>query len=501
MSTSVIQTTNRVLTDHTSIFGATANGDFFWLTQGVVGATNSTFAAYDGNFNNISMRIDGQLLGTIGIETDGVGAKIAVGATGTVLSNDPTNESIAVYLNGISNYLTNDGTIYSSDGIGVSVQSPKGIVQNSGTITGYIFGVYLDGSVPETSLINHGVIRGGHADLATVQVAAVIVSTKIATIDNFGTVSGVGTNGDGVLIGNTSVGPTTTNVVLRNFASGLIHSAEAWGIDASSTEIGSPTVINRGHIEGADGSVRGGNAGMTLRNWGTLDGNVDLAKGAVQFVNRGVVDGDVSDSGALTVMRNLGTITGSVAFGLGADNFTNKGTVEGDVRLGNTGSTYNGALGHVLGKIFGGTGADLMIGSADDETFDASASSSRVSVGDTIRAGAGDDVMIASNGKDLLTGGLGADVFRFVSSAAAGVTPANSDTITDFTHLQDLIDLRSFMAGGSFVANAALGGTAKLVNYVAATGLISGDVDGNGSADWTLHIRANTVLTAADFVF
>ena len=228
---------------------------------------------------------------------------------------------------------------------------------------------------------------------------------------------------------------------------------------------------------------------------------MDLGQGSVLFVNRGLVDGDVTDSGAQNVMRNLGTITGSVAFGGGADTFTNRGTVEGDVRLGNAGSTYNGALGHVLGKIFGGTGADLMIGSADDETFDASASSSRVNVGDTIRAGAGDDLLIASNGKDVLGGGLGADVFRFNSSAAAGLTPANSDTITDFTHLQDLIDLRSFMAGGTFQASAALGGTAKLVNYVAATGLISGDVDGNGSADWTLHIRANTVLTAADFVF
>jgi serralysin len=114
----------------------------------------------------------------------------------------------------------------------------------------------------------------------------------------------------------------------------------------------------------------------------------------------------------------------------------------------------------------------------------------------------GSDLIIAGNGKDLLLGGAGADTFKFLSSTAAGGSPSTCDTIRDFTHGSDDIDVSAFMAGGRFIGAAGFDAhVVKAVNYVAATGVISGDVDGNGTVDWTLLIKAQTVLTAADFIF
>ncbi|MBV8701908.1 MAG: hypothetical protein JO052_29280, partial [Bradyrhizobium sp.] len=51
----------------------------------------------------------------------------------------------------------------------------------------------------------------------------------------------------------------------------------------------------------------------------------------------------------------------------------------------------------------------------------------------------GKDVIVASSHNDQMTGGLGADQFVF-----APTNSANADTVTDFTHSQDRLDLRAF---------------------------------------------------------
>ena len=112
--------------------------------------------------------------------------------------------------------------------------------------------------------------------------------------------------------------------------------------------------------------------------------------------------------------------------------------------------------------------------------------------------------MIAGQGgTDSLTGGLGADLFTYGDLTEMG-TGAARDVITDFAHGIDVIRLTlldadlntpgdqafSFNGGGALTA-------AGQVRYVG--GVISGDVDGDGAADFQIALTGTPVLAATDF--
>ena len=67
--------------------------------------------------------------------------------------------------------------------------------------------------------------------------------------------------------------------------------------------------------------------------------------------------------------------------------------------------------------------------------------------------------------------------------------------------MADTIDLHAIRAGQIFIGNAgfANSGTGQ-VRYSAATGLLQGDADGNGVADYALSLGAGTVLVAGDLI-
>ena len=102
------------------------------------------------------------------------------------------------------------------------------------------------------------------------------------------------------------------------------------------------------------------------------------------------------------------------------------------------------------------------------------------------------------------TGSLAAtnsDTFVFIAATEAG-TGANRDRIVDFAAGSDTLDFSGFIAGGTFIGTAAFTpGNGPQVRFVAATGLLSGDVDGNGSTDFQIRFDGAPVLTAADFLF
>jgi hypothetical protein len=87
-------------------------------------------------------------------------------------------------------------------------------------------------------------------------------------------------------------------------------------------------------------------------------------------------------------------------------------------------------------------------GTAYGEMLDMRALSSDLS----LNAGAGDDVLLGSQGQDWLTGGEGADVFR-LTLGHSGSTTSTADVITDLTS-GDRIDLSGLTIDGVF-ANAA----------------------------------------------
>jgi Ca2+-binding RTX toxin-like protein len=114
---------------------------------------------------------------------------------------------------------------------------------------------------------------------------------------------------------------------------------------------------------------------------------------------------------------------------------------------------------------------------------------------DVISAGAGNDVLIGDQGNDRLTGGAGSDIFVFTD------TDHSRDTITDFQHGVDKIDLgwwQSEMgADFHFIGAASFGHHAGEGRF--ANGLFELDANGDGIADLSINVTGQ--LSATDFMF
>jgi serralysin len=127
-----------------------------------------------------------------------------------------------------------------------------------------------------------------------------------------------------------------------------------------------------------------------------------------------------------------------------------------------------------------------------------------------LNGGAGNDTINGGAGTDLLTGGAGNDTFVFASASDAGVDAKKADVVTDFGG-GDYIDLQLIDAiTGTAVDDAFswIGGNAfhKVsgeLRFDVASGNLSGDVNGDGKADFMIHLDGVAAAAALDghFVF
>ncbi len=144
-------------------------------------------------------------------------------------------------------------------------------------------------------------------------------------------------------------------------------------------------------------------------------------------------------------------------------------------------------------KLFGGAGNDKLFGDAGD---------------DRLNGGSGDDILDGGEGKDRLTGGAGKDTFVFSTALGA----SNVDTITDFTSVDDMIQLSSSifegLAKGALKASAfkdiAMGSVdaSDRILYDSTTGALYFDRDGSGSTYQPVQfaiLENNAAISAADF--
>ena len=123
-------------------------------------------------------------------------------------------------------------------------------------------------------------------------------------------------------------------------------------------------------------------------------------------------------------------------------------------------------------------------------------------------AGPGNDTLIANQAANRLTGGAGADTFRWHSAADAGLA-GQADTVTDFAPGGDRIDLSAIdaISGTSsndaftFIGTSAFSGVAGQLRYAVEGGdvRIQGDLDGNGVADMEILLTGVTSLTTSEF--
>ena len=90
---------------------------------------------------------------------------------------------------------------------------------------------------------------------------------------------------------------------------------------------------------------------------------------------------------------------------------------------------------------------------------------------------------------------------------AQSTVGANADRITDFSHAQgDKIDLAGIDADSGtsgnqafvFIGSNAFSGDARQLQYL--DGTVAGDLNGDGLADFRIHIAGDPVLGAVDFI-
>ena len=190
---------------------------------------------------------------------------------------------------------------------------------------------------------------------------------------------------------------------------------------------------------------------------------------------------DVAGGGlsGVTVDLSLGTATDG--FG-DSDTLSGiediNGTVFGDTIFGNGDGN----------SLFGGGGNDQLVGEG------------------------GTDFLIGDLGKDFMTGGADNDFFDF-NSKLDSRKGALRDVITDFSGQAgdgDLINLSDIDAKKGGADNAFKFITSKfhqkagelLVKFNAVDGvaIVSGDIDGNGKADFQIEVNSGAALSALDFI-
>jgi Ca2+-binding RTX toxin-like protein len=123
---------------------------------------------------------------------------------------------------------------------------------------------------------------------------------------------------------------------------------------------------------------------------------------------------------------------------------------------------------------------------------------------DILYGGVGSDRLDGGSGQDSLDGGKGADAFVFVRAAESrtGV----GDIIVEFQTGIDVADLSEMdanvvMPGDqafTFISESDFSQVAGELRYVAA--VVSGDVDGDGTADFEIAVANGATMTLDDFV-
>jgi hypothetical protein len=149
-------------------------------------------------------------------------------------------------------------------------------------------------------------------------------------------------------------------------------------------------------------------------------------------------------------------------------------------------------------SLVGTQGVDTLSGQGGADTLKG------LSGADTLLGGAGNDTLLGGSGKDVLMGGPGADTFDF-NSVKDSLTGSKRDVVTFSQADGDKIDLFSMDAdtdGTSgnqafkWIGSKGFSGADGELRF--AKGVLQGDTNGDGGADFEILIRGT--LTAADII-
>ena len=335
-----------------------------------------------------------------------------------------------------------------------------------------------------------------------------------------------GASGDTIVNVENLIGSAYGDILAAAAAGSIIHGG---GGDDTINGAAGNDVLHGGAdndtLYGFDGDdIIYGNAGDDTL-WGLAGNNILIGGAGVDslFGFTGISATSYADSSA-AVNINLAT------------NVNSGGDAQGDLLYGITdiiGTIFNDSLtgDYKDNTITGGAGADIIDG---DDGFDfisyvtsnaavnvnlavTTAQSGGDAQGDTlfnienIIGSSHNDTLLGNSianiisgglGNDTMTGGDGADIFKYSSVSDSGTAAGLRDIITDFVKGTDKIDLADFAGTFTFKGTGALGGSVPGVNYAQVSGntIIGIDADGNGTLDMQIELTGLHTLAASDFL-
>jgi len=152
-------------------------------------------------------------------------------------------------------------------------------------------------------------------------------------------------------------------------------------------------------------------------------------------------------------------------------------------------SAINGVGNALNNKIVGNTAANVLSGGAGNDSF---------------YGGMGNDTLTVGLGIDSLTGGAGNDTFVFTSTAESA-SGSNRDVITDFASGDKIslsaIDASTLSSGDqAFTYSGLTAFTSVAGQLIYLNGILSGDTNGDRTADFQINLSNNPTLTASSFI-
>ncbi|EAM9833940.1 autotransporter outer membrane beta-barrel domain-containing protein [Salmonella enterica] len=499
-----------------------------------------TVALYHGSHFEVVNRVGGVITAgnssLVGIKSTAMELKVGVDNLvtndGTISAYGTANTYGIHYGESTSGgVITNTGSITTTGGgagdasVYVHGNGDGTVVNNSGTMSSTVYGVYLDSARSKGHTLNNQ--AGGAISANT----AVAINGNGNTITNQGKMTGVS---DGLLIsGNNNIITTSGGEISGKNGirvskgsgnqitakSGSKITATSTGISIASgnnqvtTESGSAIVAKDNGIlinSGANNVTNGGSitaigssisygiqynsgASGTITNTGTItttgkgagDASVYAHGGAVTINNSGTMDSSVFGVYVTTghTLNNLagGSITANTAVQLNGNNNTlaNAGAILGDTN----GVTINGS-GNTLtsqGKITGGTNAILISSGSKNNTL-------TLNTGTEISGSITDDNNSASANNNLILDGEGT-----LGSSISGlnsVTSSGDWTLSGATmNLSGTTNSALWVKSGTLILNGAMtakgatvdSGTTLQIGNGGTLGAFNGDIVDNGT--------------------
>jgi len=452
------------------------NGDSGDDTVTVTGSVSGNVNGGEGNDSLTGGAANDRLYGDAGDDAlnGGSGTNTLVGGAGndTITISENTSNSIIQGNEDSDLFIIEDGvTVSTGPGFIPSVAIHTGAgndtVQLDGAITtsnlagfgisGDTLTVTGDGSITTTNAAAPAILAGdatisGDITITTQGNASYAVwgtgdidLTGDVNIDTFGN-NGIGVIGNDVFIGNDVTIHTRGNdgygvqgySVITN--EGAVTADNSYGLRQGS---GDGTITNSGTVYGRLGSIFSGSGNDVVYNTGTLGNDVLLGSGNDLFSNLGgTLDGcAIGDTGDDTFVSG----EDSECFNGGADTDTyDASNATGDMEIDLLTGLASGHGDDTLTSIenaIGGSGNDILTGTADNNLLDGGAGNDSLSGddgndtllgddgSDTLNGGEGDDSLEGGDGNDVLSGADGNDTLNGGDGDDALVSSMGTDIV------------------------------------------------------------------------